>query len=218
VFTTVPAQFARRAPVRLSKRGIEAAHAAESGRERNVRDWQARLVEQPLREMQAPRLGHSQRRRAHVLTEQSPEMTRTDAEAFGEQIHGRPIHKAFVDEPQRAADDRRGAEPGRRARRGFGPAPQARTEAGFRRGGRGRVIPDVRVLRAPDGANRPAVDPGRRHRDEELAVEPRIAADARAVERLPAVSQGVLHPVDDTLLRGLRPAVFGRAFRAPMRG
>ena len=108
--------------------------------------------------------------------------TRVIAPDHSERIDGDLVQHAVLDEPQRPSDQCRSAEPGRCAGRRFGPAAQAGPEAGLgSRDGR-RVIADVRGLRAGDGADRPAIDARRGHRDEELPVEAGIAAHPRAVE------------------------------------
>src|SRR2546425_11572563 len=88
--------------------------------------------------------------------------------------------RAVADHPQRARPDSRRTEPCGRARRRFGPAPQARPEPGGFGRRRGRKIPNVLVLRRTRRADWPAIDAGRRHGDEEAAIEPRVARSARA--------------------------------------
>ena len=84
---------------------------------------------------------------------------------------------------QRALDDGGRAEPGRRAGRRLGTTAQTRAEPGFGCRRSGRVVADVDALGARHRAHGPAVDARGRDGDEELPVEPRIAARARAIER-----------------------------------
>jgi hypothetical protein len=176
-------KLSRRALVRALERAVEPAQAAEARRQRDVRHRQARLVDQPLREVQPPRLRHGVRRRTHVLHEQPMQVARSDTDARGEFVHRRRVEHAFFDQPERAFDDGGRAEPGRRAGRRLGTTSQTRAEPGFGRRGSGRVVPDVGAPGARHRAHRPAVDARGCDGDEELSVEPRIAAPARAIER-----------------------------------
>jgi hypothetical protein len=189
-----PAQFPRRTAVRAAEHVVEASDAAKPRRERDVGDGQRGLVEQPLREVQPPRLRDGDRRRAHVRDEQAIEMPRADAHARGERFHGLTVQASIVDEPQRAADERGRAEPRGRPRRRFRAAAQARAVAGLGGGRRGRVVADVRALRAAHRADRAAVDAGRRDGDEEASVESRVAADARPIERPRVEAVDRVHP------------------------
>src|SRR3569623_476642 len=104
------------------------------------------------------------------------------------------VERTLVDQPECAHDDRRRAAPRGAARRRLGPAAQARAKARcLGRRGRGDVA-HVRALRRARRADRPAVDAGRGHADEEPAVEPRVARQPRALAG-PAIE---LHLLDAT--------------------
>ena len=189
----LPAQLAGRAPVGRLERIVEAPDAAEARGQRDPGHGQPRLVQQALREMQPARLGDDDRGGAHVLYEQPMQVPRADPQARGERADGRLVERAVVDELQRPPHHGRGAEPGRRARRRLRPAAQARPVAGLGGGGGGRVVTDVRRLRAGHRTDRAAVDARGGHRDEELPVEAGIAADARPVERAAIEAEDRVH-------------------------
>src|SRR6202040_1167741 len=80
----------------------------------------------------------------------------------------------------RSTDHRGSPSPGRRARRGFRAASQARSEAGLRSLGR-------RCVEADGGGHahrtdRSAINPGREHRNKKLAIKARIATTPGAIE------------------------------------
>lgn len=90
------------------------------------------------------------------------------------------IERPRRDEPERARDRGRGAQPGRRPRRRFRAAAQARAEAGLlrrgRRGAGGRLPPASACAPGRRGGSRcPACAPR-----EEPAVEARVAGAAGA--------------------------------------
>ena len=115
-----PPQRARRALVRPEERVVEAAEAGEARRERDLRHREVRLVDEPLREVEPPRLGHGERRRPDVRHEQAVELARTDPQPRGERVDRARVERAVVDERERAADDGGRAEPRRGARGGLG--------------------------------------------------------------------------------------------------
>jgi len=207
--TTLAAQLARRTPVGATERGIEATHAAEPGGKRDLRDRQVGLVEQTLGEMQAARLREHDGRCPHMTHEQAMQMARTQPHACGKLCHRDLVQHAVLDHAQRATHHCRRAQPGRRPRGGLGPTTQARPEAGCgRRRGR-RVVAHVRFLWRGRRTDGPAIDARRRHGDEELAIEARIATQARAPQRVRIETEYLLHGRDDTPGAGHPPAVFG---------
>ena len=210
-----PSQRARRAVVGLQERVVEAAQAAEARRERDLGHGQVGLVDQPLREVEAAGLRHGERRGADVGDEEAVEVARADAEPGGERVDRALVERALVDERERAPHDGRGAEPGRGAGRGLGPAAQARPEAGLARRRRGREVAHVRVAGTRRRAHRPAVDAGRGDADEETPVEAGIARAAGAVERGAGRERGRqgLHDRQLTRRRSRRLAVFGHVSR-----
>ena len=210
-----PPQRARRAVVGLQERVVEAAQAAEARRERDLGHGQVGLVDQPLREVEAAGLRHGERRGADVGDEQAVQVARADAEPGGERVDRSLVERALVDERERPPHDGRGAEPGRGAGRGLGPAAQARPEAGVARRRRGGEVAHVRVAGARRRAHRPAVDAGRGDADEEPPVEAGIARAAGAVERGTGRERGRqgLHDRQLTRRRSRRLAVFGHVSR-----
>src|SRR5215510_11294744 len=128
-----------------------------------------------------------------MTDEEAQEVTRPDPEPAGKRLHGVFIECAAFDQAQRPAHDGRRAKPRGRARCSLRAATQARPEP---RGLRSRGAAEkahVRALRVARRADRTAVDACRRDRYEELPVEARIAADARAIERLGVESADELH-------------------------
>jgi len=193
IVPTLTAQLAGRAPVGRVERVVEAPDAAEARGQRDLGHGQRRLVQQALREVQPARLGDDDRGGTDVLNEQAMQVPRADPDARGERADGRLVQRAVVDQLQRPPHHGRGAEPGRRARRRLRPAAQARPVAGLGGGGGGRVVTDVRGLRAGHRTDRTAVDARGGHRDEELPVEAGIAADARPVERAAVEAEDRVH-------------------------
>ena len=141
---------------------VEAAQASVAGSVRDLRHGKHGLVEQPLGEMKPARLRDGDGRRADVTQEQAVKVTRSYADARSQLFDDSFVQRAVVNEPQRTADDRGGAEPRGRAGRRLGPAAQAGPEAGSRGGGGGRVVADVRALAGRRWADRAAIDAGRR--------------------------------------------------------
>src|SRR5439155_1109566 len=73
-------QLCRRACVRAANLGVESPKASEAGRDRDLMEREARLVDELLGEMRASGKGDVERRRAEVLQEQAPQVSRGDAE------------------------------------------------------------------------------------------------------------------------------------------
>ena len=125
-FAREPSQLRWRARERAPHLAVESPQAAEARGERDLRDRQRRFVEQLFREVHAPGQRDFDRRRAEMLDEQPPQVPGGHAEAIGKLFHAVAIERAFADQSQRSRHDARCARPGRRARRGFGTAAQAR--------------------------------------------------------------------------------------------
>ena len=171
----------RKSPADLA---VQAAQAAESGRERDLRDRQPCFVDQFLGEVDPPGERDLERRRAKMLHEQPAQVPRRHAEAIGQLLDAFAIERAFADETQPARHHARRARPGRRGGRRLGPAAEAGTESGRLRGRGGRVVADVLVLRRSRRADRPAINARAGDGDEELAVEARIARLPRPIADL----------------------------------
>ncbi len=171
----------RRAVVELLEGLVEAPHAAEARRHRDLRHRQPGLLDQLLGEQHAAGLGDRDRRGAEVLAEQPPQLPLADAQPVGQAVDVRLVERAGLDQAERAGDRVRGAAPGGEVRRGLRPAAQAGAEAGAlcRRGG--RVEAHVLALRGARRADRPAVDAGGLHPHEQPAVEAGVAGGKRAV-------------------------------------
>src|SRR5690606_29174361 len=118
---------------------------------------------------------------AELREEDAPQVPAGDPEARGERIDPRPVHAAVLDQTRRGAREARRRVDRRIAGCELRAAAQARSEAGRFRGGRAREEAAVLALRHPDGADRTAVDARRGHRDEEAAVEARVAGAQGAV-------------------------------------
>ena len=128
-----------------------------------------------------------------VLQEQAMEVARADSHPGRQRFHGHLVQDAILDETERAPDHGGRSEPGRGPRRRLRAAAETGAKAGFG-GGRGaHVVAHVRLLGARDRADRTAVHPRRRHRDEELPVETRVAALARPIERPATKAEDVVH-------------------------
>ena len=116
-----------------------------------------------------------------MIEKQSPEVTRSDPEPCGESLYVRVVERSGVDQSKRSQYGRRHTEPRRASWRRLGSATQARPESGGLCGSGVDMKRDVAELRGGGGAHGPAVDPGRTHANEELAVEAPVAAHERAV-------------------------------------
>ena len=185
-----PPQLGRRTRVGAPHLAVEAPDAAEARRVRHLAEGQGRLVEELLGEMEAPRVRDVDRRRAQMLEEEAPQMAGGHAGTRGQRVDARLVERSFADQPQRARDDRRRAEPRRRPGRGFGTAAQTGAVARRLGGSGGRKIADVIVFRRAHRAHRPAIDPRRRDGDEEAAVEARVMGTPRAIAGLASELQG----------------------------
>jgi hypothetical protein len=180
-----PAQLRRCSCVGASHLAVEPAQAAKAGRDRHLREWQLRLVEQLLCRLHAARQRDVDGRGAEVLHEEPAQVPRGHAQAIRESIDALAVERAITNQPQRAGHDARGAEPCRRAGRRLGTATQAGPEAGGFSGGSGRVVADVLILGRSRRAYRTAVNFCGDDGDEKPAVEPRVTRLPRPVARRP---------------------------------
>src|SRR5262249_50895381 len=118
-----------RSAVRPADLTVESPQAAEAGGIRHLMERQRRLVEKLLREVDSAREGDLERGRAQVLDEEAAEMTRGHAQSICEVIDVAVLElagaaqRAVPDQPERARNEARRAEPGRRPRRRLGAAP-----------------------------------------------------------------------------------------------
>ena len=143
--------------------------------------------------MQTPRLRDGDGRSTHVLHEEAMELPGTDSNARRQGFDAAVVERPVLDEAERSPHYGRRSHPRRSSWRSLGPASQTGAKAGLRRRGSSRVVTHVRLLGARRGADRPAIDAGRGHRDEEPSIEARIAAGPRAIERTAIESQDFFH-------------------------
>ena len=127
------------------------------------------------------RPGQRDRSRAHLGVELPLHLPGAVAQARGEPGHALAVHDTVTDQPHRTADRVGAGVPLGRAGHRVGAAAAAGPEPGALRGGRGREEAHVLPLGCGRRATGAAVDPGRGHGEEELAVEPGVAAAHRLV-------------------------------------
>jgi len=163
---------------------VEAANAAESRRQRHFGHRQACLVNQLLRQQDTSCLCDRDRGRTEVLSKQEPELSLSDAQAFGEAIDTGFIECTSVDERQRPRHGVRRPAPGGKLWRRFRPTAQARAETSFLRRCCRRVERHVSPFRHRGRADRTAIDPGCSDPGEEPTVEARVASPERAITRV----------------------------------
>lgn len=171
---------ARRPLVDFREHGVEAAQAGKARARGDFGHRQPRLVEQSLGTLHAHGARHLEWARADVSTEETVEVARTDAQSRGEVVDAPLIEGAFPDQPYRSMDGSARSLPGRRERRGLGPAAQAGPVAGDFGGGRGRIEADVLALRRTDGTDGSAIDARRAHAGEEAPVIVAVTFHTRA--------------------------------------
>ena len=155
----------------LAERGVEAPHAPEAARERDLRQRERRVVEEPLREGEAARLRERLRADAELGLHRPAQVTIGDAEGGRERRRRPLVEVPGLDARDRGAGERRRPIGRGGAGRELRPAPEAGAEAPGLRLGRRAEEAAPRSARAPRRADGPAVDPGRRHAHEEQAVE-----------------------------------------------
>ena len=119
-----------------------------------------------------------------MLQEQTPQVSCSNAQPFGQRLNRKLPGHRIVDETPRAAHGGRGAVPGGSAGSHLRTTAEAGTKSGLGRRGGGWEVADVRLPRRLGRADGPAVDPGGEDADEEPAVEPRVARLARPLPGL----------------------------------
>ena len=116
-----------------------------------------------------------------MLVEQAPELTLAHAEPRRQGFDVAVIERAGFDQAERARDGVGTAAPEGQVGRGLRPAAQTGAKAGFLRRGGGGEEEHVLALRRRGRAERPAIDAGRRDRNEQAAIEPTVPGFDRAV-------------------------------------
>jgi hypothetical protein len=81
----------------LANAGVEASHATEAGRERDLAHRQTGLIDQLFCKMQTSGLSHGNRRRSQVSQKQAAKMARPNSQTFGEDFHSAILQAAFAD-------------------------------------------------------------------------------------------------------------------------
>jgi len=179
--TADAAQRSGRTAEEALERFVEASNAAKARGERHLAHRQRRLVDELLGEQDPSGLRDRDGRRTEVCAEQPAELAFADAEPRGECVHIGLVQSAELDERQSARHGVRRAAPGGEIRCRFGPAAQTRPEAGGLRGRRRGEEAHVLALGRPRRTDGTAVDAGRLHADEQLAVEACVAGPEGAV-------------------------------------
>ncbi len=175
------AQLGGRQGVDLANGVVELPHAGESGGEGDLGDGQRGGLEQYPRGVGALGAGEGHRAGAEFGVELALELAGAVAQAAGESGDALAVDDAVADQPHGAADHIGADVPGGGAGHGVGAAAAAGPEAGALGGGRGGEEADVLRFGGGGRAAGTAVDPGRGDGEEEVAVEPRIAAAHRLV-------------------------------------
>src|SRR5262249_25904603 len=121
------------------------------------------------------------RRGSQMLAEQAPQLTLAETEAAGQRVEVIFVQGAELDQTERARDRVRGAPPRAKIASRLGAAGQARANAGFLCGRRGREEDDVVRKRRPRWTHWAAIDARGLDACEEPAVETGIAVNERAV-------------------------------------
>jgi hypothetical protein len=183
-FRLYPAKGGWWTPVGGAERVVEAAYAAETGGEGDLRQWHARVVEQTLCGLHPAGRSEFARGGASMAKKQPQQVPRPDAQLLGKLAHRAAIEKALLDQAHAACDRRRRAVPGRAARRGFGAAAQARAEPRSLRRGSAGEEQYVRRLRRAYRTDRPAIDARRAYPGKKPPIIFRVARQASAVANL----------------------------------
>jgi hypothetical protein len=177
-------QGARRLRVHLENGVVELPHAAETRRERDLRQTQVGGLDQDPGGLRALRPGQRQRTGAQFGGEHPVQVALGVAELAGQAGHAVPVHHAVADQAHRPAHHIGPDVPFGRSRRGVRPAPAAGPEPATLGGGRAGIEGDVLRFRRAGRAGRPAVDTGGPHSRVEPAVEPLVTAVHRPVAPL----------------------------------
>ena len=171
----------RWAPEPGAEEGVEAAHAREPRRERDLGEGERGVLEQALGQREPPRLRELHRRDAQLGRDRPAQVTRGHPQVPGERFDAAPIEEALVDVPGGPTHEPRHGVGGREARRQLGTAAEARAEPGPLRLGSAL---EERAAGAPGRARRAdgaAVDAGGADADEEHPVEAAVARAQGAV-------------------------------------
>ena len=118
---------------------------------------------------------------SEMLEEEAAQMPGGDAKPVCQLVGAIAVQRPLADQAKRAGEYPRGAEPGRRAGSGLGPAPEAWTESSCLGSGSGWKVPDVFVSGRPRGTDRPAIDTGAGDPGEKAAIESGVPRSTRAV-------------------------------------
>src|SRR5262249_25832229 len=176
-----PPPLCRRLPKRCPHGVVELADAAETRQKRNFSNRQRGLLDQLDGEMDAPRARNGARRSAQMFGEQPAKLARSDAESNRQRFYTALVQRSFRNQPERAENHRRTAQPRGRARSRLRMTASAGTKAGRLSGGRAGKVSDILEFRRMDGADRTAIDSRRNHASEETAIEAPITAQSRLV-------------------------------------
>jgi hypothetical protein len=157
---------------------IEAAHAAESRSEGDVRHGHSGFVNEMFGKEHSSSLRDGNRRGAEVLKKKSAQVPLAESEALGKFLDrgSFAVEGSVIDEGEGARNRIRSTLPRSKFRGGFRPAAKAGTKARFLgRGGRTKetAILRLRRTRRTDG---PAVHTRGANTDEDQPVETGIAA------------------------------------------
>ena len=112
-------------------------------------------------------------------------MARPHSQAGSQDFDSAIFQSTLANQSESAGNCIGSTEPGWRSGRTLRAATQARTEAGYRRGGRSREVTNIFFFGRRRGADRSAVNATGLHSDEELAIETRIARQACTRTGLP---------------------------------
>src|SRR5262249_47004599 len=112
-------------------------------------------------------------------------------EPLGQYLHpaifqGAVLQTALRNQAQSSRHSAGGSQPSRSSRGAFRPAAQAWAKAGFGCSRGAGEVADVALFCSARATDRPAVNAGAEHGDEELAVEARVARQPRSRADLPA--------------------------------
>jgi hypothetical protein len=188
------AQPAGRHPVARLEQRVEAAHARESARARDLRHRQLRVRQQPLCQQQPLRLRVFDRRNAELAFENSPQVPARHADPFGQVLDAAVFQHAVLDQIDRALCEARDGIHARIAGRKLRAATQAGPVAAHLCRSRAREEAAVFAARQTYGAHGTAIDPRRRDADEEAAVEARVVRSERAVAGVGVERHGRIMP------------------------
>jgi hypothetical protein len=200
--------------IRLLHGGIESSDAAKPRGERDFSHGQPGFIHQLLRKMETASVCHRARSRAQMAYKKTPEMPRPDSQAIGESFHAPVFESSFADKAQCSGDSIRSAEPSRCSRGAFWTATKAGAKAGLRGRSGGWIVPNITFTASACRANRTAINSGRKHANEKLAVETCISREPGSRTNLPIehhhptqqskVAAGITPPFQIIIPRGIQ--------------